>query len=117
MPRGAKPDLLNHPKLFKLAMQSIAMLVSLGVSESRACSGVSRLMLAGSPPTLLKLWRRAKRYVKMPKMRRGKFGCAYCGLGTGIGLYRMIPVCDWRREIVWAHERCEILEQTLAGGL
>jgi len=46
--------------------------------------------------------------------------CPYCGLPQL--RYRnppalMIPICDWRGEIVGAHIECERLEQLLAGGL
>ena len=105
----------------RLIIKSVRALIDTGMPEIQACRQVSGNYGQDEDRTLIQVWERVKRRLQ----RQGKFKlqphvrkparCLYCGV-TGEKV-PMVPVADFRGEIVGAHERCEILEQMMAGGL
>lgn len=112
MPRRWYKD---QPKLARQAMRTMALLISEGLSESVAAGRVSQQAAVGKP-TLLKLWRQARKYVEIPERKQMALFCLYCGQ-PDTPRERMILVMDYRRVAVLAHMNCESREQLVAGSL
>jgi hypothetical protein len=108
-------------KMARQIMRTVIQQVQAGVPERPSCERVTDLFTESTSQAeaLYRAYLQVKRRMQLrgkwvlPPKVRFRQKCLYCGVSTG----KMIPVCDFRGEIVGAHPNCERLEQAVAAGL
>lgn len=104
----------HDPEMLAKVMPLFDTLVKTGITPFGAAKRIEKL--TGIARNTI-LSRRDKAAAEVAPVKRKAAKCLYCGQPYNKWSGQMIPIVDWRGQAVWAHVRCERLEQMVAGAL